>query len=170
MQSRQLVGMKCARCHKTVASVVDGVFCATCGNPVHLKCRRPCDDPAPEGECAECGGDVRNPVAVEVQTLRDQRPGTGDTRLACPNCHSDRGFRPYEGQSDNAPNVIYFLFLGPLLYILIFGVGPLGLGRLQCLDCDYIFRPRNRAREYGCLIVLALLLTGALAWLLFSPG
>jgi predicted RNA-binding Zn-ribbon protein involved in translation (DUF1610 family) len=167
MQSRQLVGLKCALCHKTVASVVDGAFCPSCGNPVHVKCRRPARDAAPAGQCADCGGEEQNPIAVQVRILRDQPPGTGDTRLACPNCHSDRGFRPYGELSDPGLALFRLILFGVLLYWLIESVNT---GQLQCLDCDYIFRPRNRAREYGCMAVLAVLLVALLVWAVLPRG
>jgi len=52
----QLVGLECALCNAPIASVLDGEFCATCGNPVHKRCATP--NVAKSGACAVCGADA----------------------------------------------------------------------------------------------------------------
>src|SRR4051794_2768276 len=55
MEPAQLVGMKCVACQKTISSIVEGVFCLDCGNPVHRMCMRATVLAEP-GICARCGG------------------------------------------------------------------------------------------------------------------
>jgi hypothetical protein len=52
----QLVGLECAICRAPIASVLQGEFCATCGNPIHKRCATP--NLARSGACEACGADV----------------------------------------------------------------------------------------------------------------
>ena len=70
MSLPQLIGLKCVICQKQVDSVREADFCSRCGNPVHNACLEHGDVKVSEGRCADCGGDPRDPVAVEVRKER----------------------------------------------------------------------------------------------------
>jgi len=53
---RQLVGLACTRCNKTIPSIIDGQFCPDCGCPVHNRCAQP-DGEHADG-CSMCGSTV----------------------------------------------------------------------------------------------------------------
>lgn len=59
--------MKCAACDGDIVSVIDGVFCKLCGNPVHVRCHRPEATGLREGRCAACGGDPHQATAIMVR-------------------------------------------------------------------------------------------------------
>jgi len=71
----QLVGLECAICNERVASMLDGEFCATCGNPVHKRCATP--RVAKSGACAVCGADA---IAGAAHRQRSQQEATEHTR------------------------------------------------------------------------------------------
>jgi hypothetical protein len=52
----QLVGLECALCNERIASMLEGEFCANCGNPVHKRCATP--RVAKSGACEVCGADA----------------------------------------------------------------------------------------------------------------
>ena len=63
----QLVGKSCVICDRTIKSAHEAEFCASCGNPLHLKClegyqHRDTDEAS---SCARCGG---NPAAAPVKS------------------------------------------------------------------------------------------------------
>jgi hypothetical protein len=66
----QLVGTKCFICEQRIGSVLEGEFCADCGNPHHLKCKK--STQAVEGRCVACGGDHTAAIAKKVQQERQQ--------------------------------------------------------------------------------------------------
>jgi hypothetical protein len=41
-------------------------------------------------------------------------------------------------------------------------------GKVQCCKCEYVFRPRSRFREIGCLIMLLVLMGGLIGLMIFS--
>jgi hypothetical protein len=45
-RERQLVGQVCVFCKKQITWVKDSEFCASCGAPMHLSCKRPPQDDA----------------------------------------------------------------------------------------------------------------------------
>src|SRR5687767_10770468 len=65
----QLVGSRCARCLKVIPSILDGEFCADCGNPVHKKCKLL--SPGDGAFCRVCGAEINTPVALQVRTERE---------------------------------------------------------------------------------------------------
>lgn len=71
----QLVGLECALCNEPIASVLDGEFCATCGNPVHKRCATP--RVAKSGACAVCGADA---AAGAAHRQRSQEEATAHAR------------------------------------------------------------------------------------------
>jgi hypothetical protein len=71
----QLVGLECALCHAPIASVLDGEFCATCGNPVHKRCATP--RVAKSGACEVCGADA---TAGAAHRQRSQEEATAHAR------------------------------------------------------------------------------------------
>jgi hypothetical protein len=70
MSLPQLIGLKCVICQKQVDSVREADFCSRCGNPVHNACLEHGDIKVSAGTCADCGGNPRNPVALEVRKER----------------------------------------------------------------------------------------------------
>jgi hypothetical protein len=66
----QLVGTKCFICEQRIGSVLEGEFCADCGNPRHLKCKH--STQAVEGRCVTCGGEPNSAIARQVQQARQQ--------------------------------------------------------------------------------------------------
>jgi hypothetical protein len=62
---RQLVGCSCAICQGRIGSILEGLFCADCGNPVHRACLGTPSDVA--GKCKTCGGDITNLSAAQVR-------------------------------------------------------------------------------------------------------
>lgn len=52
---RQLVGLSCVLCGKSIGSIVDGRFCQSCGCPIHAKCARSLPGGDPAQGCAACG-------------------------------------------------------------------------------------------------------------------
>lgn len=72
---RQLVGLKCVICSKTVGSIVDGRFCTSCGCPVHLKCVRIAPLNAPVGTCMDCGATadaVDREQALDIKDMKER--------------------------------------------------------------------------------------------------
>lgn len=97
MSLPQIVGLDCALCRGSIASIVEGTFCALCGNPIHRKCIQSLvsrgiggyficgDDPAKAPPtwhwynyrpncCFQCGGDKSNSIAVDVRRNRESPP------------------------------------------------------------------------------------------------
>lgn len=74
----QLVGTKCFICEQRIGSVLEGEFCADCGNPHHLKCKKSAQ--AVDGRCVACGGEPTSAIAKKVQQARQQEreSATGD--------------------------------------------------------------------------------------------
>jgi hypothetical protein len=86
---RQLVGCLCSLCNKTIESIVEGVFCDDCGNPVHKDCIA--SDAAGADKCQTCGADIANPVAKQVRWERQVQkndPYTAARLISerCPSC------------------------------------------------------------------------------------
>ena len=52
---RQLVGEACVICTKQIGSILEGVFCAMCGSPVHNRCVASTVDSKNRQSCATCG-------------------------------------------------------------------------------------------------------------------
>jgi hypothetical protein len=163
MSLPQLVGFRCAICGKTISSIADGEFCSECSNPVHLRCRREIQDAT---RCQRCGADPESHLAQEVRAALLQNLKAGNRQLVCPNCRSTKGFRPFrrdEGPSPPfAPFFVYFLS-GILLYLL-HDASP--GGQVQCCACEYVFWPRSRFREIGCITAIILALAGVIAWMI----
>lgn len=99
MSLPQLIGHQCVTCQKSIASVIDGVFCEACGNPVHKRCVGAAQ--AAADKCSQCGGDGASEVAKEVRRIRGmqsqaeqraQSAGIGGAPIAfpvsvlCPQC------------------------------------------------------------------------------------
>jgi hypothetical protein len=151
MHYPQIVGLKCWSCNKTISSITEGRFCPSCCNPMHLTCRRPESTAAPEGRCTECGADPQSPLAQEVRAEIQERAATGP-QVTCPNCGSTHGFSPF--RTEASPNSVAVL-LGALPYLLMWLIGAgVTMGQLQCFKCQYVFRPRSRVREFGCIVLL----------------
>ena len=160
----QLVGLKCSRCNKTIDSIAEGRFCSSCCNPIHLTCMPLRGTVWPEGGCTECGSDPQSPLAMEIKAEIQERIGTGP-RVICPNCGSTHGFSPF--RPDSGPNP-FFLLLGAVPYFLMWIIAAgANVGELQCFKCQYAFRPRNRVREIGCIIILVLALAAIVALIAF---
>jgi hypothetical protein len=70
MSEPQLVGLKCVLCNRGIASNSLGTFCEQCGNPVHHECLVSSTPPKATERCPKCGGDPRDPTAVEVREER----------------------------------------------------------------------------------------------------
>jgi hypothetical protein len=103
MSLPQLTGMKCVTCQKSIGSIIDGAFCAGCGNPVHQKCVGVSQQALAE-RCPQCGGDPNNSLAKEVRRergaaaqnlarARAQAAGSASSAAypvasACPQCGS----------------------------------------------------------------------------------
>jgi hypothetical protein len=107
---------------------------------------------AREGQCAECGADPQSPLALQIRADIEQT-------AACPNCGSTHGFGPFRSKPD--PLVLLF---GAILYLLMAGAN---VGELQCFKCQYVFRPRSRVREIGCVVVLFVVLAAIAAVVIF---
>jgi hypothetical protein len=73
----QPVGLKCALCNGRIASEFEGEFCATCGNPIHMRCAAP--SVARMGVCEVCGADA---TAGAAHRQRSREEATGHTRHA----------------------------------------------------------------------------------------
>jgi hypothetical protein len=54
---RQLAGLPCVVCQRSVDSIVEGRFCDECGGAVHKECINPEAARYDESKCAACGGD-----------------------------------------------------------------------------------------------------------------
>jgi hypothetical protein len=168
----QLVGLHSAFCHKPVASIAEGTFCASCGNPVHLTCRQLGGTLRAGGRCEACGGDVESPIGMEIRAAREAEVNGSGIQVICPKCGSTHGFRPLQGaDSSRADGIIFFGLLPWLLWLLTcvaVAGGP--AGELECFKCQCVFRPRNRLRELGCLAVLVLLTGGLITLAVLSGG
>jgi hypothetical protein len=76
---RQLVGLSCARCEKTIPSIIAGQYCPECGCPVHNKCAEP--NPAQLDSCHLCGSSLE---AVKANHQEEKLEATNlerDTRV-----------------------------------------------------------------------------------------
>ena len=154
----QLVGLKCSRCNKTIESITEGQFCSFCFNPIHVSCAQPEGTVPPEGRCTKCGADPNSPLALEIKSEVRQSMRSVP-RVICPNCGSTEGFSPF--RTDSGLNNPFFLVLGALPYLLMWFIGASkNIGELQCFKCQYVFRPRSRVREIGCIIIFVLALAG----------
>ena len=146
----QLDGRTCVRCRCKVSSIAEGEYCTACGNPVHFSCLDKTDEPVELGHCERCGGDPGSVISDKVLDARKLEAST-PARLLCPNCGSTRGFGPPDSNTNRyspgarVTGVIHML--KPLLVFLATG------GDLQCFKCLYVFRPRSRVREIGCLVL-----------------
>src|SRR6185369_12320978 len=110
------------------------------------------------------GADPQSPQALEVKAQIQERAATGP-RVVCPNCGSTHGFRP--AQTEGSPNPIVLLF-GALPYLLLWIIGAgVNVGQLQCFRCQYVFRPRSRMREFGCVVLLVITLAAAVALIIW---
>jgi hypothetical protein len=164
MSLPQLVGLRCVCCHKAIGSVVEGLFCPGCGNPAHRDCLAPDRAPREGDGCARCGGDLQSPEAVEVRAELQRGAVYADRALVCPNCGSRSGFRPFRGDERlrrERDTGLLLLFKWLLLFGWLYDAGT--TGELQCFKCDYVFRPRSRAREVGCIVLVVLAFIGLLA-------
>jgi hypothetical protein len=165
MDYPQIVGLKCWRCDKAISSITEGQFCPSCCNPMHLKCRLPEGSAVAEERCSECGADPQSPLARKVRAEVEERAAAGP-RVICPNCGSTHGFRPF--RTDASPNPAVLL-LGAIPYLLMWMVGASAqMGELECFKCQYIFRPRSRVREIGCIIMIVLGLAAVVALSVFG--
>jgi hypothetical protein len=52
---RQLVGLTCVLCRKSIGSIVDGRFCDSCRCPVHVRCTDAVRDSGQAKSCSACG-------------------------------------------------------------------------------------------------------------------
>jgi hypothetical protein len=74
---RQLVGLACARCSKTIGSIVDSRFCAECGCPVHNRCMRPVAEDA--SACPVCGAPREISSREQALHAQDLKEGPAPT-------------------------------------------------------------------------------------------
>lgn len=86
---RQLVGCSCVICEGRIGSIVEGLFCADCGNPVHRACLGAPSDVG--GKCRTCGGEIAKPSAAQVRWERQQKAppgprGSYPVSRVCPAC------------------------------------------------------------------------------------
>src|SRR4051812_30044288 len=97
----QLAGLRCSWLDKSISSVAEGAFCASCFNPVHNNCRPSPGNPVPEGFCVDCGANPNSETAQRVQAEVEEHSAKGHPALICPRCGSSHGFSPYgsEGRS-----------------------------------------------------------------------
>lgn len=79
---RQLVGLSCAGCRQRIGSILEGECCTTCGEPVHLTCKRP--SASLEGVCQSCGSNVPHPTPIEVRRGSENATRTPDPVKANP--------------------------------------------------------------------------------------
>jgi hypothetical protein len=71
---RQLAGLACVVCHRSVDSNLEGRFCDECGGAIHKDCFHPAAAAQPsEGKCPVCGGD-RQQADVALQREELQPP------------------------------------------------------------------------------------------------
>ncbi len=90
---RQLVGLTCTICQRSVDSVVEGRFCDGCNGAVHKECIKPPADQKADGMCPVCGADQRQ-VAAALQREQQERQGRLRPKLkasypvsnVCPKC------------------------------------------------------------------------------------
>jgi hypothetical protein len=61
----QLVGSPCAKCQKTIPSIVVGQFCRECGNPIHNACKSASSRP---DDCPICGCEKKSPSGQDAST------------------------------------------------------------------------------------------------------
>lgn len=61
----QLVGSPCAKCKKTIPSIVVGQFCQECGNPIHNACK---SVPSRIEDCPTCGCEKKSPSGHDAST------------------------------------------------------------------------------------------------------
>lgn len=52
-QYQQLVGQNCVRCQERICSIIEGLFCKTCGHAIHYNCIS--NDKEKENRCQLCG-------------------------------------------------------------------------------------------------------------------
>ena len=76
---RQLVGLPCTRCEKTIPSIIAGEFCPECGCPVHLKCEQP--DPTGRDGCRVCGSSLEAAKANQQQEKTEATVLERDVRV-----------------------------------------------------------------------------------------
>jgi hypothetical protein len=126
---RQLVGLKCTRCEKSISSVVEGLFCPRCECPVHNWCARL--DPGSQNSCTQCGS-CAEVVAVQQEQEAKQAAAT------------ERDVRTYHGFRDVGMGMAWIVG-GILASVFCFGVsvaaggswyiaaGPIAIGFAQII-------------------------------------
>lgn len=83
MSLPQLVGKICAICNRSIGSILEGVFCESCGNPVHVGCRQVDTMGQRDGKCAQCGSDPGKAASSEVRQelgISEPLPSVANTR------------------------------------------------------------------------------------------
>jgi len=73
---RQLVGLRCVLCEKSVGNILEGRFCESCGCPIHTKCVRSGTVASLGAGCNACGAtpeDVGREKALHQQDERERR-------------------------------------------------------------------------------------------------
>jgi hypothetical protein len=111
---RQLVGLNCTRCEKTIPSIIEGQFCPDCGCPVHNRCAQP--DTARLDGCPVCGSSVAAAKSNQQQEKTEAMTVEMDLRV-------NRGIRHISiGVACVVASVLAALFLG-ILGLGLFLVG-----------------------------------------------
>ncbi len=146
----QLVGRTCVRCRCKISSIAEGEYCSACANPVHFSCLDKSDEPIELGHCQRCGGDPRSVIADKVLDARKLEAGT-PALLLCPNCGSTRGFGPYDSKGNRYPLGIRGTGLQGIAHLLWTHLAR--QSEVQCFKCLYVFRPRSKVREIGCVVL-----------------
>lgn len=81
----QLVGSACAKCNKSIPSIVTGEFCPKCGNPIHKACKTTSAGAA--SVCSDCGCAIRDSAFSSTEAPASQpapvqlRPNKFSTKL-----------------------------------------------------------------------------------------
>ena len=70
---RQLVGLPCVICQRSVDSIMEGRFCEGCDNAVHNECFKPPAAGEAEGKCHVCGTDLRQAAAAREREQRERQ-------------------------------------------------------------------------------------------------
>ena len=89
----QLVGLPCAICDERIGNMLESAFCATCGNPVHDRCRVPANTASP-ATCPTCGTNLAT-AARQAEERERRRQDEMDRRPPPPPLELERAFQFY---------------------------------------------------------------------------
>ncbi|CAN5232886.1 hypothetical protein BH10PLA2_BH10PLA2_34990 [soil metagenome] len=160
----QLDGRTCVRCRHKIGSIAEGTYCSACANPVHFGCLDKPDEPIELEHCSRCGGDPNSVIATKVNDAQKTESLTSH-RLTCPNCGSTSGFGPYDSNTNSYVGAARESELVGVFYLIakLLFTGS----ETQCFRCLFVFRPRHKIRELGCLLLVlggSLILVTIVMW------